>query len=394
MDRADRIGTGLSAALHLGVIAWVAFGGTWFRPKPSEPIRMTEVAVMSQSEFEAMVAAAPKASEVPMAEPVVPQAAAEPPATPATEPELTPQPEVEALPEPEPEPEPQPDLTDLTAPPATEVTEVPPLQPQPPVEEPSQALMMEVSPRPKPRPAPRVAPTPAEAPAPDAQLSDSAVAETRPEDAPEPEPVIEPPKQEAAPPEATTEIVTEATKTDDKPESSAPTTSARPKPRPKKPAAPANPVETAAPAAPARPRSDSVNDALAEALAAEMAVPEAEGTGGAGRAAFGPPMTSGEKDALIVDVKACWNVGALSTEALRTVVTVGVTMQPDGRPDAASIRMIGYEGGSDASARQAYDAGRRAIIRCGSDGFPLPVDKYDHWREIEIVFNPEKMRMK
>ena len=44
--------------------------------------------------------------------------------------------------------------------------------------------------------------------------------------------------------------------------------------------------------------------------------------------------------------------------------------------------------------RQAFEAARRAIIRCGSRGFPLPAEKYDQWREVEMVFNPEGMRMK
>ena len=197
--------------------------------------------------------------------------------------------------------------------------------------------------------------------------------------------------QEAAPPEATTEIVTEATETEEVAKTSAPLSSPKPRTKPSRPApAPAEP-KPAAPAAtqPAQTR-DAVADALAEALAAEGGT----GTGGSGRAPSGPPLTSGEKDALIVDVKRCWNVGALSSEALRTTVTVGVTMRPDGTPDIGSIRLLGSEGGSDAAARQAYEAGRRAIVRCGSDGFPLPGEKFDHWREIEIVFNPEKMRMR
>ena len=394
MDRADKLGTGISAALHVGLIAWIIVGGDLFRARPTDSIVMTEVSVMSESDFAAMVAAAPKPSETPASEPVAPvtptdtPAVPEPEATPAPEPEPQPEP----LPEPEPEPEPVPDMTDLTTPPAeAEVNEVPPMQPMPPVEEPSETVLMEISPRPRPRPAPRVAPTPAEAPEPDAQVSETAVAETRPDETAEPEEVVEPPEEEAAPPEATTEIVTEATETDETPQSSAPVASARPRPRPARPA-PAEPQTAAAsPAAPAAPAvNDAVNDALAEAMSSETGT----GTGGVGRAASGPPLTSGEKDALIVDVKACWNVGALSTEALRTTVTVGVSMLPDGRPDIGSIRRIGYDGGSEAAANQAYEAGRRAIVRCGADGFPLPAEKYDHWSEIEIVFNPEKMRMK
>ena len=63
-------------------------------------------------------------------------------------------------------------------------------------------------------------------------------------------------------------------------------------------------------------------------------------------------------------------------------------------PISSSIRMIGYEGGDEAAANQAYEAGRRAIIRCAKTGYPLPPEKYEQWREVEIVFNPEKMRMK
>ena len=80
-------------------------------------------------------------------------------------------------------------------------------------------------------------------------------------------------------------------------------------------------------------------------------------------------MTEGEKDALRVAVQQCWNVGSLSSEALRTTVTVGVSVAQDGMPDAGSISMIGFEGGSEAAARQAYEAARRAIIRCGENGF-------------------------
>mgnify|MGYP006149834765 CR=1 FL=1 len=167
-----------------------------------------------------------------------------------------------------------------------------------------------------------MAPKPAEAPEPDAKVSDTAEAQTKPDEAAKPEEVVEK-QDEAAPPEATTEIVTEATETEDKPETSAPATSARPRSKPAKPAAPA-PTQTKTaetkpdapkPAKPSKPAaaasSDAVNDALAEALAEPA--PAKTGSGGNGSLASGPPVTAGEKEALIVDVKACWNVGALSS---------------------------------------------------------------------------------
>ena len=69
-------------------------------------------------------------------------------------------------------------------------------------------------------------------------------------------------------------------------------------------------------------------------------------------------------------------------------------MSQDGKPLAETIRMLTSSGGTGTAARQAFEAARRAIIRCGAQGFGLPVDKYDHWREIEMTFNPEKMRIK
>jgi hypothetical protein len=105
-------------------------------------------------------------------------------------------------------------------------------------------------------------------------------------------------------------------------------------------------------------------------------------------------MTSGEKDSLRVAVQACWNVGSLSSEALQVTVTVAVELGQDGKPDATSLRMTEYEGGSDGAARQAFEAARRAVIRCGANGFNLPPEKYEEWRSLELVFNPERMRIK
>ena len=105
-------------------------------------------------------------------------------------------------------------------------------------------------------------------------------------------------------------------------------------------------------------------------------------------------MSAGEKDALRVAVSGCWNVGSLSSEALGTTVIVSVAMSQDARPSIPSIRMLSFSGGSEAAAGQAFEAARRAIIRCGARGYDLPPEKYDHWRDIEMTFNPERMRIK
>jgi hypothetical protein len=105
-------------------------------------------------------------------------------------------------------------------------------------------------------------------------------------------------------------------------------------------------------------------------------------------------LTAGEKETLRVAVSSCWNVGSLSSEALQTTVVVSVAMNKDGTPIAGSISMESSSGGATAAARQAYEAARRAIIRCGARGYDLPAEKFGQWQNIEMTFNPERMRVK
>lgn len=104
-------------------------------------------------------------------------------------------------------------------------------------------------------------------------------------------------------------------------------------------------------------------------------------------------MSGEEEEAFAAALKACWNVGALSSEAMRTNVTVQVNMREDGRPVAASIKMVSYSGGSAEAARQAYEAARRAILRCGSTGLPLPTEKFASWQHLTITFSPSGLQI-
>ena len=255
---------------------------------------------------------------------------------------------------------------------------------QPPQED-TALLVPEESPRPQVRPAPRVAPEPVAPPEPDVEVDEVERQEVAPSE--EPANVVEDESEATAPEEATTEIVTEAEENDVM--NAAPAQSIRPRSRPA-PAETETETETAsAPSdAPEAPETDNsaVNDALAEALGQS-------GTS-SNDTPQGPPLTAGEKDALRVAVQNCWNVGSLSSEALRTTVVVGVEMSEDAKPVVSSIQMLSASGGSGDAAKQAFEAARRAIIRCGSGGFDLPVEKYDRWRDIEMTFNPERMRIK
>lgn len=367
------IGHYISGTAHVALLGWLAFG-SGFAAEPL-PLEATEVSVISGEEFAALMAAqqSPQ-SLVDVAQPSSPEVTPDAPnidaqsenAPSLTTPDSAPAPDVEA----------SPDVSQITPPPApAEVTDEAPVLPTPPQD--VAVLAPDVAERAVPQPADRVAPEAVEAPPPDA-LPDPDVREAaRPDEVGKEEREAE---DATAPEAAATEIVTEA-----ETPARAPENSLRPPAR-----RPSAPVQTAAPApdpapAPTEETRDAVADALAQALAAPSSAPSQPS---------GPPLSAGEKDALRVAVSNCWNVGALSTDALRTTVVVGVDMTQDGKPVVGSIRMLSSSGGPDAAANQAFEAARRAIIRCGARGYDLPQEKFDQWREIEMTFNPERMRVK
>ncbi len=364
-------GTKISAIAHVSLISWALFGGT-FRSEPL-PMAVQDVSVITSEQFAAMTAqrSAPEVPSDPeeLQQPEVPEEVAAPESTP----EEPPQPEPVPEPEPEPEPEIQPEAVEIA--PEPELIEEPPTldQPEPEVA----ALPVPPGPEAEPQPADKVAPEPVEAPPPEVKPDD---VETPPVSLEEGAEIQQEQQDQTAPEEAAPEIVTEAEETDKQ----APRTSPRPRVRPNRPAPQPEPevAETREPA-PAEPaqNEDAINDALAEAL-------------GNGSEPSGPPLTSGEKDAMRVAVSQCWNVGSLSTDALQTVVVVGFSLSRDGKVVGGSLKMLDSSGGTAASAKQAYEAARRAILRCGSKGYDLPADKYSHWQDIEITFNPERMRIK
>ena len=369
-------GSYISGVGHLALILWVLFGGLFASSRLPPPPEAADVSLISAEEFAAL--SAPQSSPqavVDIAPPVVPEVEASP--VPPVRPDAAPDPVEQPVAAVPPEPDPVPQIPDAPAPEPAEVSDdvavlvAPALDFQTPdLNQPSET--------PQPRPAPRVAALPVpEAPqtpeiadTPSPRISPNAETNQRAEE--------EPP---AAPEEATTEIVTEA----ETPSATAPSVSPRPRTRPTRP------VQQAETPAPAPEASDAIADAVAAAVADTPDTPAAPGQPSV---PSGPPLTGGEKDALRVAVQRCWNVGSLSSDALSTTVVVAVTMARDGKPDTGSIRMLSSSGGSADAARQAFEAARRAIIRCGAPGFDLPTEKYGQWRDIEITFNPESMRIK
>jgi hypothetical protein len=86
----------------------------------------------------------------------------------------------------------------------------------------------------------------------------------------------------------------------------------------------------------------------------------------------------------------CWNVGSLSTEALHTSITVTFNLS-DARVDSGSIKPKTPI--ATTAQKEAYEAARRAIIRCGARGVPTLSAGYADGL-VEMTFDAQAMRVK
>ncbi len=105
------------------------------------------------------------------------------------------------------------------------------------------------------------------------------------------------------------------------------------------------------------------------------------------------PLTQGEVDGFRINVQDCWVVD-VGSPAANITVTVGFDMDPTGRVVSSSVRLLSSEGGSGSDVDVAFQAARRAILRCQGDGYSLPISKYDNWKSSEMTFNVDSMRVR
>ncbi len=392
----------VSGAGHVALIGWMLIGG-WLSPPEELPPVMAVSTITSSELAQLQEAAAPKPTDEPVTEEAPPEVV-----------EVVEPPPVEPPPEPVEAPPPTPDEP---TPAETPAEEPPSIDAAPPVlpDVGSQVVQNEVA-----------NPTVQDVP----NVSDTEVAETdntNPSAEPvtatapaEPDPTSAPlPETDAAAPEpSTTDIVTEG-ETEGAGEGgveppppeqvviTAFETSPRPRPRRDRPAPePERPTEVAAtevpepppeateptPEPPPEPSLEEQIAAAAAAAAEEAARAAAEQTsqtGGTGAAPTGPPMNSGENNDFLASVRRCWIVTPASL-ASRVIVTVGFQLDQNRKVVGGQVTLLNSSGGDDAAVRSAYDAARRAVLRCSNEngGFKLPSEKFAYWQNVELTFDP------
>lgn len=234
---------------------------------------------------------------------------------------------------------------------------------------------------------------------------------------PEPEPQPEPPQRQPEPePVPTTEVAPEPQPPQEVTPDPAPETEAAEAPAPTEMALP-----TSAPAPQARPQppqaqtartperreperqperqqqaasSESNSESVEDQVAALLNRDRASGGGAqrserqaalGGRQTTGAQLTQSERDAIIAQLRSCWNVpvGAEGSSDLKT--TVRFRLDPSGTLDGSPV--IEKASGS----RQFDESTTRAIRICSQRGFQLPTDKYDTWSEVVVNFDPRDM---
>ena len=348
----------LSGTLHVAALGWL-FAGPFDAERPA-PFEDISVDVISEAAFQAMGLPdvspveinAPKVLETPPVldpqDDIAPQTsvAFAPPAQDAVPQESDVAPEV-------------PDAPDVAN------VEVDTAAPEP-FEAPQPLMLTQPTVRP-PTPAPipsapalAAVPQPSATVVPDTDLAAASQTAAPPKPEPEPKPQPEP---EVAPQVAAALRIPEA-----------PTRAVRPKLRP-----PAQPVQTAA-AAQAE-QQDAIVDALAAAL--QDSTPTSNSAIGA--------LTPGEREGLTLAIGRCWYVGVLSQEAREAVLVVGFSLDRNAKPVRSSLELVSATNASQSAIRQAYRVARTAVLRCGREGFNLPPDKYERWKNVELLLDLEKM---
>ena len=403
MDR----GTTISGIGHAAVVVWVALGDWLFAPSVPPPMQAASVSLITDAELQALQASAPKAAKLVESPPEVAAPAPLQPELPKAEPLAEPTPPQQSPPDAPEAPTPPPDLpADLPVSADPQVVAAP--EPTAPLAADAQPIPVPLSDkRPKPRPIDRVAATPVDDITDTPEIADIPTPEIS--DRAEPDaPVVVEDLPAASPEEAAPVIVTEAVETEPDAPQLAPTASRRPQSRPEQvadvpvedPVVEPVPDEQAAADAAAAADAQAASDAQAaadaaavEAALAEAADVPAEDTG-AQDLPEGPPMSGSEIEGLRLAINKCWNVGQLSSAALRITVMLRVEMGENGKPNAGSIEMTGFEGGSAEDAARAFEAGKRAVMRCSGEGYDLPPEKYAEWSVLNLEFDPSGMRQR
>jgi outer membrane biosynthesis protein TonB len=103
-----------------------------------------------------------------------------------------------------------------------------------------------------------------------------------------------------------------------------------------------------------------------------------------------PVVTASEIDAVRRKIHPCWSVPSGAKGAKDLVVDLEMELSPDGTVIKADVVDKGRMK-SDPYFNVAAESARRAVLDPKCNPLPLPKDKYDKWKNMEMSFNPKDM---
>ena len=105
----------------------------------------------------------------------------------------------------------------------------------------------------------------------------------------------------------------------------------------------------------------------------------------------GETLTATQIDLIRQTIRKCWHFPAGLKNAEDLVVDIKMELDPEGNVTKAKIIDNGDRMSSDSNFRIAAENAHRAVLDPECSPLPLPKDKYDEWKELELSFNPKEM---
>ena len=98
-----------------------------------------------------------------------------------------------------------------------------------------------------------------------------------------------------------------------------------------------------------------------------------------------PPLLPSEIEEFKKTVAECWGVKNFdSTE--KGSITIAFSLDRQGKIDPDSVKSISNTFKDSRSAQSVFQRARRALMKCGVNGYDLPSDKYQQWKRMELTF--------
>jgi len=90
------------------------------------------------------------------------------------------------------------------------------------------------------------------------------------------------------------------------------------------------------------------------------------------------------KKVIVDSISECWNIDNNN----QTNVTVRIHLDRNGKVlGKLDVYLIDATAGDKQQVLDAYNSARRSILRCQKGGFDLPMNDYERWKTIEIMFD-------